>query len=393
MPGRRRNVLVLGATYSLMSPLSHAINAYSALYFSELGASPAEVGLISAVFSLASGASAVLGGYLADRVGRKRVIVPLTAVFALSNLAFAYSSSVLHLLAASLVSGLSLAYSPALDAILKDSMPEESMGRESAVLFSVSEAAGLAGPALAGLLVSRLGLEGGCRLLYAALFAAAAASAGLRLLLVETVAERPAGSLRGFAEDYSRLLRRLRGDFGRLLLSVGLSWSAHGTAWTFLQLYAVGELGVSPELWGVAYSATGVVFLAVNVVWGWLADRFGPARTMSAAQLLASTATLLLGVGPRSPWTALAYMGASALYTDYPAYFSLSARLIPPGERAKASAVEEWVSSLFSSASSTAGGLLYGVEPRLAFLACAALLAAASAVSGSIEPAGEGDGL
>jgi len=389
-PGRdelRRNTIVMGATWALMAPFNSAVGAYSSLYFIELGASSLQLGLIHSSHLLTLALSRLLGGYLADRVGRRALIVPMTAVYAASNLLFAWAEGVPSLFAAAIVMGLALMYQPAIGAIVMDSVPGGKRGRTIAILDTASEAASLMGPMLGGLAVGVWGLRRGVRILYICGFAASAASALIRLMLVETVQRKPLGGIRDFASEYLSALSFFRGAYGKLIVVESLSWSAHGAVWTFAQVFAVKYVGLAPELWGLANTVTGVVFLAANILWGHLADRFNPAKVISASNILGAVGDLTLASGvPGRKLSVLAYLTISSLHSDYPAYFSLSASLIPPSHRAKLEALAGLLMEPSSAAFSAVEGWVYGFSPRGTFALASVLHLAAAAAAFTLIP-------
>jgi len=383
----RRNAIVMGATWALMAPFNSAVGAYSSLYFMELGASPLELGLIHSSYLLTLAVSRLLGGYLADRIGRRTLIIPMTAVYATSNLLFAWAKGVSSLFVAAVVMGLALMYQPAIGAIVMDSVPKGRRGRTIAILNTASEAASLMGPMLGGLAVRIWGLRQGVRILYVGGFAASSASALIRLMLVETVPRKPLGGLRKFVTEYLSALSLFRGPYGKLVLVESLSLSAYGAVWTFAQVFAVKYVGMAPELWGLANTLTGVVFLASNILWGHLADRFSPARVISASNLMGALEDLTLATGaPGREFSVLSYLAMSSLHTNYPAYFSMSASLIPPSHRAKLEALAGLLMEPASAAFSAVEGWVYGLSPRGTFVLASALHALSAAMAFTLLP-------
>src|SRR5437588_2299664 len=91
-------MFVIGTDLFVVSPLLPMIAA-------DYHVSPTVAGLCVSVFALAYMVSAPLFGHLADRVGRRQVLVCCLVVFAAANLWTAAATSLLWLLAARLVAG------------------------------------------------------------------------------------------------------------------------------------------------------------------------------------------------------------------------------------------------------------------------------------------------
>src|SRR5207253_5499826 len=94
-------------------------------------------GLCVSVFALAYMVSAPLFGHLADRVGRRQVLVCCLVVFAAANLWTAAATSLLWLLAARLVAGAAAAgVSPAVYALVGSAAPPDRRATWMALVVS-----------------------------------------------------------------------------------------------------------------------------------------------------------------------------------------------------------------------------------------------------------------
>ena len=85
----KRNLAVITASWAIMRSFTAATRTYFALYFLELGAEPAKIGLIAMAGSATLALTRIIKGYLADAPGRKKLIVTMTMVYALASLLYA----------------------------------------------------------------------------------------------------------------------------------------------------------------------------------------------------------------------------------------------------------------------------------------------------------------
>ncbi|MEM3619438.1 MAG: MFS transporter, partial [Candidatus Korarchaeum sp.] len=183
---RRRNFIILTLTWAIMSPFSSAVNVYFSLFVLELGGTVVDLGLINLASLTTLALSRLAGGYLADAVGRKRVIVPMTMLFALSYLLFIIAPDWRFLLIGSVINSLALMYQPALMALVGDILPEGRRGSSISIMSAPSQLLNLAGPPLATLAVSALGLERGMRAIFTLVMISTLISGILRIFLIET---------------------------------------------------------------------------------------------------------------------------------------------------------------------------------------------------------------
>src|SRR5262249_33016144 len=127
------------------------------LYATELGARGAHVGFIIGVFALAAVVPRPVAGDLADRIGRRPLVLLGTAIFALAPLGYAVIATVPGLLLLRLFHGTGMGFGPtAATVVATDLTAPERRGAAMGV-YSLASAVGLAlGPYLGGTLVRRM---------------------------------------------------------------------------------------------------------------------------------------------------------------------------------------------------------------------------------------------
>jgi MFS family permease len=177
-----------------------------------------------------SGLGGILFGGLADRFGRRRVMVWTILIYSLGTGLSALSLGVLSLMAFRAITGFGVGGEWATGhALMAEIFPKEKRGRASALL-QAGEPLGVALAVLAGLwLAPRLGPHG-----WRWVFAISALPAFLVLLVRRVVPESPiwlarrAGGAPGFVEQYRILWRDHR---GRALQGWILGATKLGTYW------------------------------------------------------------------------------------------------------------------------------------------------------------------
>jgi MFS family permease len=126
----------------------------------ELGGSRVEIGLLYTMFTIAAAGLALPAGVLADRVGRRELIVGSALLGGLSQLALGLSGAVLPMFVCQVLSGLaSGASQSALYAAVGDVVPAAWLGRAIGWLTLSFQFGFLAGPALAGISLNFLSLQ------------------------------------------------------------------------------------------------------------------------------------------------------------------------------------------------------------------------------------------
>ncbi len=359
----------------MMRPFSAAVMTYSSLYFMELGASPADVGFLVMLSWVVLAFSRLVGGHLADTVGRKRIIVPMTILYGVSNLVYSMAPSWIWLVPAQILTSIALMYQPAIESILADSLPPERRGKGMSAVNAASSAAGLAGPPMATLMVSMCGVDMAMRYLYVMSALSMIAGGFLRMLLKETLKERERKSFR----EYLRAARLLRGSVGRLILIQSAASAVYQGIWPFLQVYSVKFLGISAESWGWISSITGIVGMGGMLLSGYLTDRMGRNKVMFLGYLSGALMLLIFAISPeKSELFVFLAMLAGNLVMSRPASFALLADLTPLELRGRVIALRGLITGNAMGIASQVSGTMYEESPRGLMAGGAAVVAVAS---------------
>lgn len=148
-------------TYNLVVFIDHLggfmLYPFFALYLTkkfEIGMST--VGIIFAVFSVSGLVGSALGGALADRLGRKGVIVASLLLSSLSALGMGFAPTLAVFVTVSVIVGtLSSIGGPAEEAVVADLLPPEKRAEGYGIIRMVYNVSVIIAPPIAGLLVMR----------------------------------------------------------------------------------------------------------------------------------------------------------------------------------------------------------------------------------------------
>jgi MFS family permease len=234
-----------------------------------LGASAAQAGLVVAAYSIFSVGSGIAGGWLADRIGRRPVLIGSISCTAVLVLAMAMATEVWHVALFMLLLGcIDPAFVPAARAAVADTVEEPQRPRAFGLL-SVANAIGwIAGPII-GAGLSSLG--------YPLLFGVSGVLVGsysviafrwlpeTRPRAAQPVREDPGTSrAAGLGDAHVRHDRadglRLR-IFGALLPLLAVT---HGLTFlwvTTLPIYASVSLGLPTPIWGLLFGLNGLLIV------------------------------------------------------------------------------------------------------------------------------------
>jgi MFS family permease len=238
------------------------------IHYASLGANDAQIGT---AFSLAAAALALfqlLGGVLADRIGRKPVaVLPIFGV-GLAVAWMARSGDWRELLAGHLIlAAFAATQSPGFTTLLAESVPIEERGRAFGLISVASHFANAAGPALGAWLLTFTTLPS---LLWGTAGVGVAVSLSRLLLLRETLEKSSRSTPRGWREANWRAV----GPF----LIVGALYVTFNNllrGGPFISLHARQALGLDDVQLNLLFAAGDGVAIGAALAGGWMADRLG----------------------------------------------------------------------------------------------------------------------
>jgi len=273
-----RNVLVLSGTVFLILTSLFTWYLLLPLYFRELGANDAEVGLSYSLLATGYAVMQFAGGLLADRYGRKLPIILPTFIFVpLYALAGLAQSWVVLLAILLTINSLSAIQSPAFISIMAESVLEKQRGMAFGFFeFAISVATTL-GPALGAALVSRFGMR---PLIYSTA-AMALLCASLRAVgLHET--NHHASPIELSSLKQLRLPRLRWFLLAAILLVCIYNWTLWGP---FVSLHAEDSLGLSKPQINNLFAVGGFACMVASLLGGHSASRFGGRNLLITAGL------------------------------------------------------------------------------------------------------------
>jgi len=144
-------------TGALVNRLGGFVMPLLALYLSGArGLRVEQVGLVLTLFGAGSLCAGPLGGFLADRMGRRRTLILALVLGSLAMLHLAFARSPLHIAIAALLLGLlGDLYRPAVSAAIADLVPSQDRVRAYGLLYWAVNLGFAVGSALGGLLATR----------------------------------------------------------------------------------------------------------------------------------------------------------------------------------------------------------------------------------------------
>jgi len=220
------NLGVMIATTGLWTVAGNLTTPFFALYVLELGGSYMNIGEIYALGSVIKVIPGFLGGYLADRVGRKRILYTMTYLLASLAIIRAFAPSYRWLVLAAVLEAVFMGFrQPSMSSIIGDSTEPDNRAMGYALMMVGPQLVGILSLSIIGVLMDRHGVRTVMMWGYITVFALGSIAAFVRQrLLEETLTVREpvtllAGSLGDIVENFRETVDSLSGHFKAFLLA------------------------------------------------------------------------------------------------------------------------------------------------------------------------------
>lgn len=384
------------ALSSAIKALGGFIGVYLPIFFVQIGGNTLTLGLLTFVASLVQLSFLAIGGFIADNYGRRTIIVAtaFTSVIFPALYALVQDWRIFGLLTVFAATG--VVSSPATRATVVDSIPPEKRTTGITAIQVVSTLPSVVSPSIGGWLIVQHGLEEGFRMasVYAAVLAFIS-TLPLLVLLKETLQPKSPQELDPPLQN--NVLNSARSSFWTLpqslkalMTSYALVAFANGAVSQYYILYASNVVGLTAFDWGTVVSLQLLVASILKIPGGWLSDKYGKKKAMTASLLTTIPMILMFTLSQslaQVAISALLLVTAGIYYA--PAHEALQADLTPRPIRGRINALWDMSNYLALGLGALAGGLAFQtLGPAVPFyiFAVAELVAATLLISKVKEP-------
>jgi MFS family permease len=376
-----RNIVAISSTNMLYTIFNGFWELWWVLYLTEiLGVSAVIVGFLATIQNTSRILFQLPGGMLADRIGRKRVIVYGTALRVISPIFLYFAKSWYWVVPGMIINACASIYMPAFNAIIAESLPKDKKGAGFGAYRFMTGIPSIFMPVVSGYYLDVMGLERGVKTgLLMFIVAAGIATLIRQMFLTETLdteiskEEKDTGETEqvGLIETFKRQPKTV---WAMLAITIITGFAMRMT-WAFLTLYAVNVVDLSMAQYGMLQSVAMMISVPLYLISGVVADRTSRKNLILMAR----------GLGPFDSLSLLLFQDYNQLLGAYsvigvaqgigggrlrtggfmggPAWNSLITDLVPAKDRGKVLGLMGTVSGLLGLPGSIIGGYLYERDP------------------------------
>jgi len=379
----RGNLGVMIVTKGLWTVASNLTAPFLALYVLELGGSYVNIGEIFALSAVIKVVPGFLGGYLSDRMGRKRIVYVTTYLLASLSLIRAFAPDYRFLMLAAVLEAVFMGFQePSMNSIVGDSTDPENRAMGFALQLVGPQVLGILSPGVIGVFMDLYGVRAAMMWGYVAMFALGSLAALIRQKRLEETlkASEEAGgvflSMGGLVEAFRETIASLSGPFKAFLLVDFVFTFALGLGDPYFVTYATEGVGLSASQWGLITTLTMLVNCAVLLLVAAPSDDQGRMRFVLAS-MISWPVTYFLYVNSGSfAWVLVTRIAVTlSAAVGQPAWTALFVDFCPREHRGRFNALAMVVWSLLYGGGNYLGGvLIQGHGVGAPFLVAAALM-------------------
>lgn len=363
-------------------------NPYQSIFFSAVGADSLFIGYLLAVSSAVTALMQLIGGYVADTWGRRRVIIIFSFVSAGSAFLFIFIAQATLLLIPVILSAIAGIYGPAFNAMLTDSMPTELRPRGMVSFTLITSLPSVFAPYFGGLFMHTFGSIDGLRLAFFLSGLLGIIGVSYRALrLKETFVrsemkqdKRILKLVSDFFDDTYYALKNASNGARKLLAYSFLASAGAGMTAPYSSLYLVGTLGLQPEIYGIFTNLAGLITVLLLLQATRIFGRFGLRKSAIYASISVPINQLIFvrakGRDDLVTWTVIG--GASGALLG-PSLTALQADLSSQEMRGRIMGLFSVLSLIVAIPAQIVGGYLYqSLGAPIPFLASIPVFAGAT---------------
>jgi MFS family permease len=360
--GLERNIVLVSVIVFLMGMGEELWQRFLPKYLEALGAGVGTVGLFGTVKDLLDAIYQYPGGWLADRLGRRRAFVAIIAIASIGYLAYMLSPS-WHFVFVGLAFSMAWASmaSPAIFAVIGDALPKERRAMGFTLQSMLKRVPTAFAPLVGGALIAALGVKAGMRVGLAIMLALAAVTAVVALAIKLPIVVGAPANIRGVWQSFHPALKRL-------LVSDIIIRACSGLADIFVILYVTNVLGIGVADYALLVAVQMLTAILVYIPSAKIADRVGRKPFVIATFICFALFPVAVAASSGFVTLVAAFVVGGLREIGEPSRKAMIVDFASPHLRARTVGLYYLVRSLAVTPAAAVGGLLWKIAPQTPFI-------------------------
>jgi len=365
--GLERNVITASAAVFLLFLGEELWKKFLPRYLEALGAGAVAIGLFGTAKDFFDAIYQYPGGWLADRLGRRRAFLVFIGLASLGYLIYLLSPSWPFVFAGlAFVMAWSSMASPAIFAIIGDALPKDRRAMGFTVQSFLKRIPMAAAPVIGGLLITRMGVVNGVRAGLVATLALAALTVFIVMAVNIPVAVGAPANITGVWRSFHAALKRL-------LLSDIIIRVCEGLAEVFIVLYVMNVHRINAAQYGALVAIQMTTSMLVYLPAGKIADRVGRKPFVIATFICFALFPLAIVFASSFASLVAAFVVGGLREIGEPSRKAMIVDFAEPHLRARTVGLYYLIRGLAVTPAAAVGGLLWKVAPDAPFIIAGAV--------------------
>jgi MFS family permease len=357
-----RNVAIASAAVFLLGFGEELWKKFLPKYLEALGASIPIIGLFGTAEDFFDAVYQYPGGWIADHLGRRRAFLIFIALASAGYLVYLFSRSwPLLFVALALVMAWQSMASPAIFAVIGDSLPRERRAMGFTLQSILKRLPIVIAPIAGGALIAALGIMSGIHTALLITLALAVVTVLLVLKLNIALSPPAATNMRGVWRSFPSALKRL-------LVSDIIIRTCEGMTGVLTILYVTNVAGFSVARYGTLIAIQMLTSILVYIPAGKIADRVGRKPFVIATFLGFALFPVAIILASNFALIVLAFVIGGLSEIGEPARKAMIVDFAKENVRARSIGLYYLVRSLSITPAAAIGGLLWKVKPEVPFI-------------------------
>ncbi|MBA3806686.1 MAG: MFS transporter, partial [Acidobacteria bacterium] len=357
-----RNVAAVSAAVFLLGLGEELWKRFLPKYLEALGAGTLVIGMFGTTRDFFDAIYQYPGGWLADRVGRRRAFLTFVAIASAGYLIYLVSPSwpFIFLGLAFSMAWASMA-SPAIFAVIGDALPKERRAMGFTLQSILKRAPMAFAPLIGGALVTSLGIIAGVRVGLGIALALAVVTASVTMLIRLPVTIGAPANVRSVWHSFHAALKRL-------LISDIIIRMCEGLAEIFIVLYVTNVTGMSIAEYGILVAVQMTTAILVYLPAAKIADRMGRKPFVIATFICFALFPVAVVLAQSFAALVVAFIIGGLREIGEPSRKAMIVDFAEPHLRARTVGLYYLVRSLTITPAAAVGGLLWQLAPQTPFI-------------------------
>lgn len=360
--GLERNVVIVSTVVFLLGLGEELWKKFLPKYLEHLGAGPVVIGLFGTTEDFFDAVYQYPGGWLADRVGRRRAFLVFIGIASAGYLIYLLSPSWPWVFVGL---GFAMAWhsmaSPAIFAVIGDALPKERRAMGFTLQSILKRVPMVISPLIGGAVIASIGISYGVRaglvvtLILAIITSLIVLAINIKIKTGETT------NIRGVWRSFHIALKRL-------LISDIIIRACEGMADIFVILYVTNVLGISVAQYGVLVAIQITTSILVYIPAGKIADRIGRKPFVIATFFCFALFPLSVVMSSGFASLVVAFVIGGLREIGEPSRKAMIVDFAREDLRARTVGLYYLVRSLSITPAAAIGGLLWKLAPQVPFV-------------------------